>query len=348
MSGISVGVVGCGYWGSKHVRVLEGMTEVKQVVAIDGRQDRLTSLRRSFPQLLTSSSLESALDLVDAVIIATPARTHAQLAMVAMTAGKSVLVEKPLASSTEEAQMLVDEASFRRVTLMVGHTFLYNPVVWQLRDLVQSGELGRIFYLDAARLNLGLYQPDINVMWDLAPHDVSICNYLLDAEPDAVEAWGSTHAHHLEDVVYMRLLYSRLGVIANIHVSWLDPCKVRRTTVVGSEKMAVYNDVASQERLRIFDKGVVANSGDLQDIPMSYRYGEIRSPYIDFQEPLALEDRDFVGSAITGQQPKADGSNGMAVVRVLEAADLSLRNGRRVATDEISRPSTMLPTTASA
>jgi predicted dehydrogenase len=325
--------VGCGYWGSKHVRVLHAIPGVTQVIAIDRVQDRLSSLKRVFPHLITYSDLEAALDHVDAVIIATPPRTHFTLAMTAMSCGKSVLVEKPLATATQDARRMMQEAAARELVLMVGHTFEYNAAVWKLRELVQGGELGRVYYLDSARLNLGLYQSDVNVIWDLGPHDVSIFNYVLGATPVSVQAWGSRHAHqHLEDVVYLRLLYTDPEVTANIHLSWLNPAKVRRTTVVGSRKMAVYNDLTSEERVRIFDKGVVApeDTASPQNIPMSYRYGEIRAPYLFFEEPLDVQDREFVTCVLTGGSPPTSGDNGLRVVHTLECANRSLQTGQPV------------------
>jgi len=291
-------------------------------------------------------NLQAALDQVDAVVIATPPRTHVRLALMAMAAGKSVLVEKPLAMSITEADLMIEEASVRSLTLMVGHTFEYNAAVWKLRELVQSGELGRIYYMDSARLNLGLYQHDVNVVWDLAPHDISIYNYVLGSSPVSVQAGGSRHGYqHLEDVAYLRLLYANPDVTANIHVSWLDPCKVRRTTVVGSVKMAVYNDLASNERIRVFDKGVVPpeNGANLQDYPMSYRYGEIRSPYVAFDEPLYVQDREFVSCVLTGRQPQTHGYNGLAVTRVLEGAELSLQTGGPVELDQVAQPNRREP-----
>lgn len=336
---MNVGVVGCGYWGSKHVRVLQSIGEVEQIVAVDLSEARLSALKRSFPALAVASSLESVLDQIDAAIIATSPRAHAQLASLAISAGKSVLVEKPMATSSADGTRLIDEASEAGVTLMVGHTFEYNAAVWMLRELMQGDELGNIYYLDSARLNLGLYQSNVNVIWDLAPHDVSICNYLLGSSPASVEAWASKHAHrYLEDVAYLRLSYPDVGVTANIHVSWLDPCKVRRVTVVGSGKMAVYNDLAAEERVRIFDKGVVppADESSLPEIPMSYRYGEIRSPYVPFEEPLSVQDRHFITCILDGDVPQTNGLNGLAVVRVLEAAQMSLQVLGPVALDGVS------------
>jgi len=285
--------------------VLHGIPDVDQVVAIDQCEDRLRALQRSFPSLLLRSSLEEALDDVDAVVVATPPAVHASIASAAMGAGKAVLVEKPLATSVLDAERMLEESTRNSVVLMVGHTFEHNAAVWKLRDLVRSQVLGHVFYLDSARLNLGLYQPDVNVIWDLAPHDVSIFNYILSAEPAWVQAWGSRHAHStLEDVAYLRLGYTDLDLTANIHVSWLDPCKVRRVTVVGSRQMVVYNDLASDDRIRIFDKGVAVpdGAGDVPQMPMSYRYGEIVSPYVAFEEPLAVQDRHFVSCVLRGDR----------------------------------------------
>jgi predicted dehydrogenase len=338
---LRVGVVGCGYWGSKHVRVLHGIPDVSQVVAIDPMEERLLGLKQAFPGLVIYQDLELALDEVDALVIATPPRTHAPLALLALSSNKSVLVEKPLATSTADASQMLAEASARSLVLMVGHTFEYNAAVWKLRELVQGDELGRVYYLDSARLNLGLYQPDVNVIWDLGPHDVSIFNLILDATPVSVQAWGSRHAHQfLEDVAYLRLLYADPHVTANIHVSWLDPCKVRRTTVVGSSKMAVYDDLSSDQPIRIFDKGVVlsVDEPNPQNIPMSYRYGEIRAPYVSFEEPLIVQDREFVSCALTGRQPRTNGLNGLSVVHALECAELSLRTGAPVQLMELPRP----------
>jgi predicted dehydrogenase len=330
---LRVGVVGCGYWGSKHIRVLHGLTGVEQVIAIDPCEERVESLRRTFRGLPVFADLPSALDHLDAVVIATPPRTHAKLALQAIAAGKGVLVEKPLATTTTDARRMLEAADAQGVTLMTGHTFEYNSAVWTLRDLVQTGELGHIYYLDSARLNLGLYQADVNVVWDLAPHDVSIFNYILGAQPSTVEAWGSRHAHkYLEDVAYLRLHYTEIGVTGHIHVSWLDPSKVRRVTAVGSDKMAVYDDLSADDRVRVYDKGVVpmSDSTNLQNAPLSYRYGEIRSPYIDFQEPLSYQDQHFVSCVSSGRRPQTDGSNGFAVVQILESAERSLREGRPI------------------
>ena len=335
-----VGVLGCGYWGSKHVRVLSGMPEIDEVTIIDPRPDRRRSLRASFPGARAVENLERALPHVDAVVIATPPETHAELALTAIRAGKHVMVEKPLATTTADGHRMHAAARAAGVTLMTGHTFEYNPAVTKLADVIDSGELGDLYYLDTARLNLGIYQSRVNVAWDLAPHDISIANYLLGSAPTEVRAWGSSHAHSfLEDVAYLRLNYADRGVTASIHVSWLDPCKVRRVTAVGSQKMAVYNDLGGDERLRIYDKGVEEQAGDGEEMhhfPVQYRQGGMYAPFIDFGEPLRMEDEHFVECCLTGRTPRSDGLSGIAVVAVLEAADVSLREGRAVRIEELA------------
>jgi predicted dehydrogenase len=329
---LHVGVVGYGYWGSKHVRLLTSTPDVA-VTVVDTSPARLAQAARAFPTARVECHFADALPLVDAVVVATPPRTHAELALEAILAGRHVFVEKPLATSVADCRALIDSANDTGVVLMVGHTFEYNAAVLRLRELINSGELGEICYIDSARLNLGLYQQDVNVIWDLAPHDISIINLLLGRGPSSVSAWGHAHATGvLEDVAYLQLRYTDPSVNAYVHVSWLDPDKVRRVTVVGTEKMAVYNDVSHNERIRIYDVGVTASSeaDAMHAMPMSYRYGNIVSPYIPFEEPLALQDTHFVQCIREGTRPRTDGSSGMAVVRVLEAASRALALGREV------------------
>lgn len=337
--GLRVAVVGCGYWGSKHVRVLHSTDGVDQVVLVDAHEVRLRNLARSYPNAPCFTSLRAALPHVDAIVVATPPTSHVPIALQAIEAGKHVLVEKPLAPTSAEARQLITAAADADVLLMTGHTFEYNPAVWKLRELVQSRVLGDVYYLDSARLNLGLYQNDVNVILDLAPHDVSIINYVLGEPPVAVQAWASRHAHpRFEDVAYLRLLYADERLSANIHVSWLDPCKVRRVTAVGSAKMAVYDDLAAEERIRVLDKGVSPSltTDDLTQPPMSYRYGDITSPYVASDEPLGVQDAHFALCILTETAPNTNGACGLAVVEVLEAAQLSLQLDRPVRLDELS------------
>lgn len=335
---LRIGVVGCGYWGSKHVRVLHALDGVAEVAVIDERQDRMANLVGTFPTTRCFPTLDSALPHVDAVIIATPPSTHAHLALAAVSAGKHVLIEKPFATNTSDARRVIAAADAASAVIMAGHTFEYNAAVWKFRELIQNHELGDIYYIDSARLSLGLYQSDVNVIYDLAPHDISIINHVLGREPVAVEAWASRHAHaDFEDVAFLRLHYAEEDLIANIRVSWLDPCKVRRITAVGSQKMAVYDDLATEERIRIHDKGVVCPPAgqDLTQPPVSYRHGDVISPFVAFQEPLAVQDRHFAECAGSGKRPRTDGENGLAVVGVLECAQRSLAEKRVVRLDEV-------------
>jgi predicted dehydrogenase len=341
-SGFRIALVGCGYWGSKHARVLHAADGVDELVLVDSRDDRLRNLTRSYKISRCYPTLGAALEHVDAVVVATPPSTHVPLALAAISAGKHVLVEKPLALTSEGARKLVNAAAEADVILMVGHTFEYNPAVRKLAELVRGQELGELYYLDCARLNLGLYQSDVNVIVDLAPHDVSIVNYVLGRTPVAVQAWASRHAHRqLEDVAYLRLYYDEClddgGLTANIHVSWLDPCKVRRITAVGSKKMAVYDDLAAEERIRVLDKGVCPplEGDDLTQPPMSYRYGDIIVPFVSPDEPLAVQDRHFIQCIASGARPLSDGEDGLSVVAAVEAAEWSRKLGRQVHLKEV-------------
>ena len=341
--GIRIGVIGCGYWGPKHLRVLEGLPGVTAAVAIDTRVERLAEVARTFPSAHCCRTLDEALPLIDALIVATPPSTHYPIAAAALEAGKHVLIEKPMATTAAEAELLLAAAREHSAgpVLMVGHTFEYNPAVRKLRELVGGGALGDIYYIDSARLNLGLYQSDVNVLLDLAPHDVSIMNYILGGEPTSVRAWGSQHAHPVHtDVAYLQLDYEELGCRAHIHVSWLDPRKVRRVTVVGSRKMAVYDDLDADERLRIYDKGVVRGVGGAEGStgqpPMSYRYGDIVAPLLSDAEPLAVQDAHFVDCIRDGLAPQSDGHVGLSVIKVLDAAQLSLEHGGSVRLDQLA------------
>jgi predicted dehydrogenase len=335
--GIRVGVVGVGYWGSKHMRVLRSTNGVTAVVGIDQRYAGRVDARESDPDGVGYADLADALGAVDAVVIATPPSSHAALGLQAVAAGKHVLIEKPLATKVTEAQALLEAAEAAGVVLMPGHTFEHNSAVHKLRELVRSGELGELYYLNSSRLNLGLYQSDVNVIWDLASHDVSIANFVLGSRPTTVTAWGSRHIHpDHEDVAYLRLDYTDVGVRVNIHVSWLDPQKVRQITVVGSRKMAVYDDMAAEERIRVYDKAAIppeADEGPLSKV--AYRVGEVVSPFVAFSEPLAVQDQQFVDCILTGTRPATDGNSGLGVVHALEAAQISLAEQRPVALAEV-------------
>jgi predicted dehydrogenase len=340
-------VIGYGYWGSKHVRVLSSIPGVA-VSVVDANPDSLAEAGAHYPGARLAQDLDDVLDDIDAVVIATPPGTHAALGQRVLGSGKHLLVEKPLATSVPDAEELVDTAARHRVQLMVGHTFEYNAAVWKLRDLVREGVLGPILYVDTARLSLGRYQSDVNVVWDLAPHDISIVSYILDEMPSTTAVWAhrnvwSQHA----DNAFLRLEFERARTQAFVHVSWLHPNKVRRVTVVGEKKMAVYNDLSDTERLRVYDIGIdvqdLEEPPDAHALPVTYRTGDITSPYISFQEPLLVQDRHFVECIREGTRPLTTGERGLAIVRVLassellggRAADLGLVTGpaaRRLAT----------------
>ena len=328
-SRIRVGLVGVGYWGPKVVRNLADMSEASLEYVADRDGTRLERVRAQYPWVRTTTEYAEMLDSdIEAVVVATPIRTHYDLAKAALLRDKHVLVEKPLAATSSEAEELGELADRRGLTLMVGHTFQYNPAVCALRDIVASGEIGDVYYVDMARLNLGLFQPDINVVWDLAPHDLSILLHVLQRDPLSVSARGAAHVRRrIHDVAYVELRFPD-NVIANIHVSWLDPCKVRRVTIVGSKKMVVCNDLQDVEKIRIYDKGVDRpyETDQFSDFHLAYRYGGVSIPYIPVQEPLRVQSEHFISCIKTGARPNSDGSIGLKVVQILEAVDRSLHD----------------------
>lgn len=337
--GIRIGVVGVGYWGSKHVRVLRSTAGVASVVGIDVRFAGIDGGNQHVDRdLVGYADVEAALPHLDALVIATPPSSHAELGMQAIAAGKHALVEKPLAMTTAEARLLVEAAENAGVVLMPGHTLEHNAAVHKLRDLIRGRELGQLYYLDFARLNLGLYQPDVGVIMDLAPHDISIANFVLGSKPTAVTAYGSRHVHDkYEDIAHLVLDYAEISVQAYIHVSWLSPQKVRRVTAVGSKQMAVYDDLDADERIRVYDKAALRpeeSDGPLSKV--AYHFGGVVSPFVPFPEPLAVQNQHFVDCIASGSAPATDGDSGLTVVQVLECAEISLAQGRTVALAELA------------
>ena len=328
-----VGVVGLGYWGPNHIRNLYHLGCAEQVYACDldaKRRDNIHSLYPGVTPLVEFNDLLGR-DEVEAIVVATPVSAHYSMALAALRRGKSVLVEKPLAMSRREALELIKTAHANNCVLMVGHTFEYSAPVRKIRDLLESGELGEVFYINSTRVNLGLFQRDVNVAWDLATHDISIITMLLGRAPVAVSCQGHSHYRdRTEDVALLTLDFGN-NVVAFVHVSWLDPNKIRRTTIVGSRKMLVYDDTATQEKIRIYDKGVTVlpyyeTFGQFQ---LSYRYGDIHVPRVEESEPLKVECEHFVECILSGATPLTDGMSGLRVVSVLEAANESLRSGGR-------------------
>src|SRR5579884_191941 len=330
MNEVRFAVIGAGYWGPHLIRNISEIPDGRLSAIVDLSQERLEALQPRYPSARLSRHFEDALaDDVDAVVLATPVNTHHRLAKGALEAGKHVLIEKPITRDAHQARELIRLADSKGLALMVGHTFEYNPAVVTLKEIVKRGDVGRVLYVDAARLNLGQYRTDVNVLWGLAPHDISILNYILDSEPTHVSARGNACIQDgTHDVAYVELKYPE-GVLGHIHVSWLEPCKVRRLTVVGDEKMVVYNDVAAEEKLRIYDKGVVktTSSGDFADFQLGYHYGGVTIPAVPSGEPLKLELLHFIECIHSGETPRSDGLSGLRVIKVLESADKSLHNG---------------------
>ncbi|MCA9245488.1 MAG: Gfo/Idh/MocA family oxidoreductase [Planctomycetales bacterium] len=340
---IRLGIIGLGYWGPNLLRCFEANRHCKVVVTCDRDTKRLEQIGAQFPTIRRTTESDEVLDsdVVDAVVIATPTRTHHRLATQALEAGLHVFVEKPLATSTEECRELIALADDRQRTLFVGHVFLHSTPVQALRELVASGELGDLYYIASKRLNLGPVRHDVNALWDLAPHDLSIMLDLIGHSPASVSCSGLAYLNpRVHDVCNLTLNFAdqKMGIV---HTSWLDPRKDRVMTVVGSKKMAVYNDLEPLEKIKVYDIGIdalpyPASYGEFQ---FSYRYGNTFSPRLNEAEPLMAECSDFIRCIRDGERPYTDGRNGMAVVEVLEAADKSLSlGGARVAlADAVSR-----------
>ncbi len=333
---INIGVVGCGYWGPKHIRVCHELEGARLASVCDLDENKLKQVRTQYPDIETTTDYKQFLQNgTDAVVVATPVNSHFRLAKEALLNDKHVLIEKPITANGWEALELVEIAEKRKLVLMAGHTYEYHPAVEFLKNLVDSGELGEIYSIDSARLNLGLFRPDVNVLWDLAPHDISIMNTLLNEEPVAVSAQGTHHiGPSVYDIAYLEIIFAS-GTIGHVHVSWLHPRKIRQITIVGSKKMAVYDDVSENEKVLIYDKGLAipddgsGGNGDnkFSAWPPNYRYGDVVIPYISSAEPLKLECSHFVNSIINDTRPRSDGWAGLKVTSILEAADRSLANG---------------------
>lgn len=333
---IDISVVGCGYWGPKHIRVCNEMKDARLSMVCDIDERKLQQVRLQYPNVITTTQYDDLLkNGGDAVVIATPVNSHFYLAKKALLNNKHVLIEKPMTSSSREALELIELAESRNLVLMVGHTYQYHPAVNLLVEMINKGELGDIYSIDADRLNLGLYRPDVNVIWDLAPHDISIMLTLLNQEPIAVSARGTQRANGAVcDVAYIEILFAN-GAMGHVHVSWLHPRKIRQMTIVGSKKMAIYDDVSESEKVQIYDKGLDIPGDEhngnghnkFSGWPPNYRYGNVVIPFISNAEPLNLQCSHFI-KCITGNlKPKSDGWVGLKVTGILEAADRSLANG---------------------
>ncbi len=326
---IHLGLIGYGYWGPNLLRNFAEISGVNVVAVSDLRPERLALARNRYPavEITTDWSRLVADPRLDAIAIATPVSTHFELAMQAILAGKHVLVEKPLTATSEQALRLIDEAQRRKRVLMVDHTFVYTGAVRKIRELVANGDLGDIYYYDSVRVNLGLFQYDVDVIWDLAVHDLAIMDYVLAMRPCAVSATGVSHIQGgTEDIAYITAFFEN-NLIAHIHVNWLAPVKVRRTLVGGSRKMILYDDLEPSEKVKVYDRGITVNgtAENFYKMMVGYRTGDMWAPQLDLTEALSVEAQHFIEAVETGCRPISDGEAGLQVVRVLEASTESMR-----------------------
>ncbi|MEO7649570.1 MAG: Gfo/Idh/MocA family oxidoreductase [Bryobacteraceae bacterium] len=326
---IQIGVVGYGYWGPNLVRNFAETPGVRVSAVSDLNSKRLAVVAQRYPGVNVMNDALALIEdpSVDAVVIATPVSTHFELAMAALKAGKHVLVEKPLTASSVEALRLLEAADKAKRVLMVDHTFVYTSAVRKIRDMVALGDLGRLYYYDSVRVNLGLFQHDVNVIWDLAVHDLAIMDYLLPTRPYGVSATGMSHLPgRPENIAYLTFLFED-NLIAHIHVNWLAPVKIRRTLIGGSRKMVVYDDVEPSEKIKVYDKGISVD-GDpdgIYKMMVNYRAGDMWAPHLDLTEALRTEAAEFVRCISTGAKPITSGEAGLRVVGFLEAATQSMK-----------------------
>lgn len=328
---INVAVVGCGYWGPNLIRNFSALPDcrVKYVCDLDAK--RLAHMKRLYQGVETTREFDALIGdkELDAVAIATPVHLHYDLARKSLSAGKHTFIEKPMTQTSEQSNELVQIAAKRKLTLMVGHTFIYSAPVRRIREIISSGDIGEIQYVSSRRLNLGLFQKDINVAWDLAPHDIAIILYLLGKPPISVNCQGKAHINKdIEDVTNMSLDFEN-GGFATIHSSWLDPNKIREMVIVGSKRMIVYNDNEPLEKIKIYDKRVEAppHYDTFAEFQYSYHYGDMIAPYIKQTEPLKVETQHFLDCIQNGKTPESSGVDGLRVIQILEASSRSLKNG---------------------
>ena len=336
---VNIGVIGYGYWGPNLVRNIFEVLDTQVVAVSDMRPDRLAQVKLRYPGVEVSTDY---LDLlrnpkVDAIAIATPVHTHFELALEALKAGKHVMVEKPMTSTSEQALLLVEEADRRNLILLVDHTFVYTGAVRKIKAIADSGQLGDILYYDSTRINLGLFQRDVDVIWDLAVHDLAIMDYILPISPCAVAATGINHLFGgRENLAYLTMFFEG-NLIAHVNVNWLSPVKMRRTLLGGSKQMIVYDDMEPSEKVKVYDKGITVNSApeSLYKALVGYRSGDMFAPQLDVSEALKVEIQHFADCIRTGAEPITNGQAGLRVVRILESASLSMKQrGKLVSLEE--------------
>jgi predicted dehydrogenase len=332
---VNIGLIGCGYWGPNLIRNFTKIRECRIEAIADQRPERLEAVLHLNPAMRPTTSAQEVLDSesIDAVVIATPISTHFELAKSCLLRGKHVFIEKPLTRTSEEAKKLIALAEQNRRLLMVDHTFIYSGAVQKVRDIINSGELGEIFYYDSVRLNLGLFQPDVNVLWDLAPHDFSLLSYLIQKKPVHVTASGSSPVRwdgwRRESIAYVTVDLED-NTIAHFHLNWLSPVKLRRTLIGGSRKMIVYDHLDLENQVKIFDKGVdlLHDDEERYKVLVQYRTGDLTVPKVNQTEPLEIACKHFIHCIQTGETPLTDGVAGLRVVELLEAAENSMKNER--------------------
>ena len=334
MTDITIGVIGYGYWGPNIVRNFFSLDNCKVKSVAEERAERLIILAKSFPSISGINNADAIINdnTIDAVVIATPVFTHFELAKKALENGKHVLIEKPMTSTVAESEELISLAEQKRLTLMVDHTFLYTGAVQKMKELIDSGAVGIPRYFDSSRINLGLFQSDINVLWDLAAHDISILIYLIKEVPESVNATGISHTHNdVENIAYMTVNYNS-DFIAHINSSWTSPVKVRQTLIGGDKKMILYNDIEPSEKVRVYDTGYNHTTDeDKNKILVDYRIGDIYIPKLSSEEALTGVANDFIQSILQKKQPLSNAQLGLDVVKILEASQQSIKNkGREV------------------
>ncbi len=330
MNTIKVGLIGYGYWGPNLARNFYELPTSELIAISDQKDEQLKRAQSKYPEIKLVKDYRELFEMgLDAVVVSTPPKTHFQIAKDCLNHGLHVLAEKPLTLDSQQAEELIEIAEAKGLTLMVGHTFRYNSAIHEMKKYIDNKELGDVYYIDTARLNLGLFNRDSNVIWDLAPHDISILLYLLNDKPISVSAQGMPCVTPgVYDVAYINLIFPN-NLTAYVHVSWLDPCKVRRVTIVGSKKMAVFNDVAIEGKIKIYDQGVdaPAYTNGFGEFQYSYRHGDITIPNIKFVEPLREECQDFINSIVNHTEPNSSARSGLHVIKILEAAMKSVANG---------------------
>ena len=327
---IGIGVIGYGYWGPNLVRNFSQAQGARVLAVCDQRAERRAQVEQVYPSVKTYADVSEMLSnpAIDAVAVATPVSTHFPLALQALEAGKHIFVEKPFTATSTEAERLLEAAAKRHLTVMVDHTFIYTSAVRKIKELLDNGSLGQLYYYDSVRVNLGLFQHDVNVLWDLAVHDLSIMDFLIGHSPTMVAATGMSHVPgRPENLAYLTCFFSG-NMIAHFHVNWMAPVKLRQTLIGGSEKMIVYDDIEMSEKIKVYDKGIiVSDAADaVYQRHVGYRTGDMWAPRLDNLEALKIEAEHFVECVNNGSQPLSSGQSGLRVVRILEAATRSMAN----------------------